>query len=112
MTRRKRSALVKIDNLKKNGDENAAKRQKSDHVVPQQGKENQTVRVLLFLHLFMAQKFHVVVSQNATGVRELVNPGIKLNSKVPIFDRHLASKYYMACEPIQLNTAKVEIEVI
>ena len=43
MTRRKRSTLSQIENLKKCADENSNKRQKHDDVVPQPGKENQTV---------------------------------------------------------------------
>ena len=77
MTWRKRSTLVRIDNLQKCGDENAAKRQKRDHAVPQPGKENQTVRLSTFLNLCTTQKFHVV-SQDAPGPSRLERD-IKLN---------------------------------
>jgi len=43
MTRRKRSALASIDNLKKTKDENPTKKQKHDHPQQQLGKENENV---------------------------------------------------------------------
>ena len=57
MTRRKRSAMVSIENLRKCSDRNGAKRQKRDNTVPQPGKENETVRVLMLLPFCTTQTF-------------------------------------------------------
>ena len=46
MGRRKRSVLARTDNLKKTKDENPAKRQKHDHLLPRPGKENANVSLV------------------------------------------------------------------
>ena len=68
MTLRKHSTLYRIDNLKKCADEKVHKWQKCNDMVPQPGKENQTVvRDFMFLHFYTTHKF-LVVSQDTAGL--------------------------------------------